>query len=145
MNMIPLYIGIGVGVTAALAYGLYKYITRERKDEDPTVDPEESEFQLIETINYETLLIWLKKQYKEGVAQSGDSFVIIQDMSAEAIFKEAFQKEASLLKTYSCIAIAIVHNDDVKKAKFYLYKEIAPSLSEMLPDDKNTTYVQNLV
>ena len=62
MNMIPLYIGIGVGVTAALAYGLYKYITRERKDEDPTVDPEESEFQLIETINYETLLIWLKKQ-----------------------------------------------------------------------------------
>lgn len=143
MNMTPLYIGIGVGVTAALAYGLYKYFTRGRNG-GTEIDPEESEFQIVGTINYETLLKWLKKQSKDGFAKAGDSFVIFQDMSAEPMFKKAFPKEASLLKTHSCLAIAVAHNDEIKKAQFYLYKEIASSLSEMLPEDKNKAYVQNL-
>ncbi len=144
--MIPLYIGIGVGVgvTAALAYGLYKYFTKDRKDGGTEVDPEESEYQLIETISYETLLKWLKTQCKDGIAQPGDSFVFFQNLSAAPMFKEAFPHKSSLLKSHNCIAIAIAHGDEIKKTKFFLYKGITSSPSEMLPEDKNTAYVQNL-
>ena len=163
MNMTPLYIGIGVGVTAALAYGLYKYLTRGPVVVGPEVvgpvvvgpevvgpevvgpEVDQDDFLQIDTVTYETLLKWLKVQSQEGIAQSGDSFVIFQNLSASPMFKEAFPHKASLLKSHRCIAIAVAHGDEIKKARFYLYKKISSSLSEMLPDDKNKAFVQNIV
>lgn len=145
MNMTPIYIGIGVGLTAAIAYGIYRYFTREQigKEHKKTYI-DEADIEKVDSINYETLLKWLKSQYQAGTATSGDSFVIFQNASAAPMFKEIFPEKSTNLEDSKCLAVSVVRDDVVKVAKFYIYDIMATSLSDLLPEDENTTFVQNL-
>lgn len=145
MNLTPIYIGIGVGLTAAIAYGIYRYFTREQSDKGHKKPPfDEACVDKIDSINYETLLKWLKSQYQAGIATPGDSFVIFQNASATPMFKEIFPDKSTLLKDNKCLAVSVVRDDVVKVAKFYIYDVMSTSLSDLLPVDENTAYVQNL-
>lgn len=137
MNMNPLYVGIGVGVgatAAAIAYALYRYF--KSKSPQPQLDETEvnaASYEVVETLDYNTLLKWLKIQYKNGDAVPGDSFVILQNKNASQCFIEDVRNGASLLETNKCILVSVMREDIVKSAKFFLYSELAPSLIDLLP------------
>lgn len=139
MNMTPIYIGIGVGVTAVVAYALYKYF---KSKEDP-IDPDDS-VEEVNNLDYQTLLSWLKVQSKQGIALPGDSFVILRSSAAKSCFEEDFPKKAKSLTNKKCLLVSVMKGETVKAAKFFIYDTLSSSLVDLLPKDEDTAYVQNL-
>lgn len=142
MNMTSIYVGIGVGVTAALAYALYKYFTKGPTPPDGS--PNDPSIEELQTVDYQTLLNWLKIQYEEGLAKPGDSFVILQNANAISCLKEDFPNVADKLKTHKCLLVSVMREETIKSAKFFIYKELASSLTDLLPKDEETAYIQKL-
>lgn len=144
--MTPIYIGIGVGAVAAVviyAYFKHRPPSGSKAIQEPA-KAEDEEMEIVDTLRYEDLLKWLKSQYKSKNALPGDAFVIAQNAVASKCFLETFPNRTNELKDFNCIAVSVVRGDEAVVAKFFLYKELASSLIDLLPKDEETVYVQNL-
>lgn len=149
MNMTPVYVGIGMGVTAVLVYALYKYFVKKRHTSDlstPTgvSSNDTSDIEELQTVDYQNLLNWLRIQYKKGLAKPGDSFVILQNANAASCLKESFPNMADKLKTHKCLLVSVKREETITSAKFFIYEELASSLVDLLPKDEETAYIQKL-
>lgn len=144
--MTPIYVGIGVGVSAALAYAIYKYYKKKRREEDSVINvvPDDSSIEEVHALDYQMLLSWLRTQYKEGIAKPGDSFVILQNANALPCLKEAYPKVAARHKDCKCLLVSVMEEENAKVAKFFIYEELASSLMDLLPKDEGTAYIQKL-
>ncbi len=139
MNMTSFYIGAGIAIGVGVAgYITYRYLKSINT-------PQEKEIETIGEVNYEMLLKWLKDQYRQGIAKAGFQFLIMQQPIAEKTFKEAFPNRKTVIANSHILAIAIANKEEeVVACKFILFNSMADSLKDLLPNNPNKVYVQNL-
>lgn len=138
MNMTSFYIGAGIAIVGVAGYITYRYLKSIDK-----LPPKEIE--TIDEVNYEMLIKWLRDQYRQGIAKAGFQFLIMQQPVAEKIFKEAFPNRRTVIANSHILAIAIANKEEeVVAYRFILFNSMADSLKDLLPNNPNKVYVQNL-
>lgn len=150
MNMSTTNIIIGFSAGAVVAIALYYYFSRRKNgqiddinsqstEEDPTED-----FEFIDSVSYDMLLAWLRHEHKSIKFGSGDQFFILQDPIARESFIKVFPKMENNLTDSYVLCAGIMRGDDIISSKFFIYKKMAESLSELLPKDPNKSFIQKI-
>lgn len=131
---------IGVSAGAVLAIALYYYFRKKVDTEDePTED-----FEFIDSVSYDMLLAWLRHEHKSIKFESGDQFFILQDPVARESFVKVFPKMEDKLTDSFVLCAGIMRGDDIISSKFFIYKKMAESLSELLPKDPQKSFIQKI-
>lgn len=120
-----------------------KNVSELEQIDNPGIDVD-SNFIIIDELTYEMLLKWLREQAKQNIAEPGNQFVIMQHPVAKQIFLEAYPNQQFNCKDCSLLCTAIMKNNEVLSSHFFCYKVLADSLKDILPEDENKAYVQNL-
>lgn len=137
---------IGVSAGALLAIALYYFGRKvdppgDNTEEEPTKD---KDFEFIDSVSYDMLFAWLRHEHKSIKFEFGDQFFILQDPIARESFVKVFQKMENKLTDSFVLCAGIMRGDDIISSKFFIYKKMAESLSELLPKDPKKSFIQKI-
>ncbi len=134
-------IGLGIVVGAGLVYYAYKYFkgTEEPPIPEPDVD-------YVDVVDYEMLFSWLKSEYNahKDTINSGYKFGIMPSKLSKQAYNEESKHNLVLQPGCDILGVFIIDEkeENMITRKYYVYKEMAQSLKDLLPKDK--VYIQSL-
>lgn len=134
-------IGLGVVLGFGMAYYAYKHLidTNDPPEGEPDVD-------YVDIVDYEMLFSWLKSAYNDhkGIINSGYKFGIMPSKLSRKTFNEESKQKLNLQSGSDILGVFIIDEkeENIIVRKYYIYKEMAQSLKDLLPNDK--VYIQSL-
>lgn len=136
-------IGLGCVLGLGLAYYAYKYIICGT---DGTDDSGGTDVDYVDVVDYEMLFSWLKSEYNahKDIISSGCKFGIMPSKLSKQAFDEESGQKLNLQSDSDILGVFIIDEKEEKMItrKYYVYKEMAQSLKDLLPNDK--VYIQSL-
>lgn len=134
-------IGLGVVLGFGLAYYAYKHL--KDTNDSPVVEPD---VDYVDVIDYEMLFSWLKSEYNshKEIINSGCKFGIMPSKLSQQAFNEESKQKLNLQPGSDILGVFIIDEkeENMIVRKYYVYKEMAQSLKDLLPNDK--VYIQSL-
>lgn len=134
-------IGLGVVLGFGLAYYAYKHF--KGTDDPPIVEPD---VDYVDVVDYEMLFSWLKSEYNahKDIINSGCKFGIMPSKLSRQTFNEESKQKLNLQSGSDILGVFIIDEkeENMFARKYYVYKEMAQSLKDLLPNDK--VYIQSL-